>query len=67
MKIGDMAKKEYLDKMEDAYQKIMMAKVLLEECDAIVGETRFKNLKNVLEPVASEIYDSRIDHAQEWR
>lgn len=65
-KIGPMTKKEYLDKMEDAYQKIMMARTILAECDAIVGESRFAHFAPILESVGDEVYDARNEHMKAW-
>lgn len=65
-KIGPMTKIEYLDKMEDAYQKIRMAERILKECDAIVGESRFAHFATILNSIGDEVYDVRCEHRKEW-
>lgn len=65
-KIGPMTKKEYLDKMEEAYQMVMRARCILNECDAIVCEERFRHFAPILESVGGEVYDARNEHMKEW-
>lgn len=65
-KIGPMTKKEYLAKMEDAYQKIRMAECLLRECDVIVGESRFAHFVPILNSIGDEVYDVRCEHLREY-